>query len=42
MAKLETPLRIFEQIEAARSAGNQGNFGENLIENVKFTPVSLK
>jgi hypothetical protein len=43
MAKLETPLRIFERIEAARAAGGTSFTPSNYpTESVGFTPVSLK
>jgi hypothetical protein len=44
MAKLETPLRLFQQIEekANRAAAESENFAEEPIVKVRFTPVPLK
>jgi hypothetical protein len=42
MAKLETPLRIFEGIEAAQSDGGATKFTPNPVTAVKYTPVPLQ
>jgi hypothetical protein len=42
MARLETPLRIHERIEAARSAGGATSFTANSVENVQYTPIPLR
>jgi hypothetical protein len=42
MAKLETPLRIFERIEAARNDGGAAEFTPDPVTKVKYTPIPLQ
>jgi hypothetical protein len=42
MARLDTPLHIFEHVEEARSIGGSMKFMANPIENIAYTPIPLK
>jgi hypothetical protein len=42
MARVDTPLRIFERVEEARSTNGSTKFMANPIESVAYTPVPLK